>query len=230
MISEPILIIPVLNEGLTIEDVLVELHSYAPKLLKIVVDNGSQDKTVEIVEELIKDGAIKVVLLTEHKRGKGFAYLRALEEYPNAAFYGLLDGDLTYDVSLIDQLIGQIALPEVDMVISQRKFAEESFNLKLRLLLNKLLGITCNRLFKQKLDYLSGFRLMKPEIAKLYTNQHKGGFDLEIILTLMAIKHRKNIKEIQVVYKNRPIGSTSKISLIKDGFLILKIVIRNFFV
>ena len=226
--SEPILIIPALNEESTIVDVLVELHDHAPNLLKVVVDNGSQDKTAELVSKVIEDSAIRVILLTEHRKGKGFAYLKALESYPDASFYGLLDGDSTYDVSLINQFVEQISLPNVDMVIGQRKFLAGSLNFKLRLLLNNLLAFICNLLFKNKLDYLSGFRLMKPEVAKFYNNKHKGGFDLEIILTLMAIKHKKVIQQSPIFYANRPTGSTSKINLAKDGFLIVGVAIRNF--
>ena len=78
-------IIPALNEELSISRVIKEIPNMASKV--IVVNNGSTDHTVERAREA---GAHVVY---EGRRGYGYACLRGMEEAGDADVIIFLDGD-----------------------------------------------------------------------------------------------------------------------------------------
>ena len=53
-------------------------------------------------------------------------------------------------------------------------------------------------------------------------------FELETEMTLFALDKRYRIKEIPIVFRERPEGSESKINTFSDGFKVLKTIIKMF--
>ncbi len=87
---------------------------------------------------------------------------------------------------------------------------------------------TINTLFKADLtDILSGYRVMTRDFVKRMQILSKG-FEIETELTIMALNRGFRIVEIPVNLRSRPSGSNSKISIVRDGFKILREMLSLF--
>jgi glucosyl-3-phosphoglycerate synthase len=106
------IVIPVLNEGATIRQVIKTVKKTSRKIEIIVVDDNSTDNTVE---EAMKE---QVRVITSSQRGKGIS----MREGMMAAKHDIIayvDGDiLTYPDNIIDLLTGPIEKDEADFVKS----------------------------------------------------------------------------------------------------------------
>src|SRR3546814_19607867 len=52
------------------------------------------------------------------------------------------------------------------------------------------------------------------------------GFEIETELTVHALELRMPVREVVTAYKERPQGSLSKLSTFRDGFRILRAILR----
>ncbi|RFS22514.1 glycosyltransferase [Chitinophaga silvatica] len=106
------IVIPVLNEGATIRQVIRTVKKTSRRIEVIVVDDNSTDNTVE---EAMKE---QVRVITSSQRGKGIS----MREGMMAAKYDIVayvDGDiLTYPDNIIDLLTNPIENDEADFVKS----------------------------------------------------------------------------------------------------------------
>ncbi len=112
-------IIPALNEELSIGKVVEETLKVCPNI--IVVDDGSTDKTAEIIRS-----AYPSVLLLQHteRRGKGAAVRHALE-HTKTPFVAMQDADCEYPPCNL-ALLAEADM--CDMVVGQRTIAKSGVN------------------------------------------------------------------------------------------------------
>ncbi len=106
------------NEEETIEYVVRTCHKFNPKAEIMVVDDGSQDRTPEILASLESEIPIKVVKLEEN-RGKSFAMATGVEKAKHEIIL-FFDADVTgirekHFRQLLDPML--INPPEADMVV-----------------------------------------------------------------------------------------------------------------
>ena len=106
-------LVPCLNEELTVGCVLKKLKLYLPNAELFVVDNGSTDNTVDLAR---KSGAI---VLHQPLRGKGNA-LRLGFSKIDADIYLVIDGDDTYDPANSSQLVERMNAEEIDVLVGRR--------------------------------------------------------------------------------------------------------------
>ena len=77
---------------------------------------------------------------------------------------------------------------------------------------NRLVRDLVNKLFRANLrDIMSGYRVLNRRFVKSYPILVEG-FEIETDMTLHALDKRFRIVEIPVVYRDRPIGSLSKLN------------------
>ena len=76
-------------------------------------------------------------------------------------------------------------------------------------------------------DVMTGMRALSPLFAKAYPVMSPG-FELETELTIFALENRFRIHSCPVPYRDRPEGSTSKLSTYRDGFKVLKTIFRMY--
>jgi hypothetical protein len=73
-------------------------------------------------------------------------------------------------------------------------------------------------------DMLSGYRVLSRRFVKSFPAL-ASGFEIETELTIHALHLRMPVREVQTAYKERPLGSMSKLRSFRDGLRILKTIL-----
>jgi glycosyltransferase involved in cell wall biosynthesis len=215
-------LIPCYNEALTISKVISDFKRIVPKGRIYVFDNNSTDRTAEIAESA---GA---TVIKEKRQGKGFV-VQSMFSKVEADVYIIVDGDDTYDLSKLPEMISLVAKDEADIIVGNRleTYANKSFR-PLHTFGNKLVRYLINRLFRAQLkDIMSGFRVMNRSFVK-NINVMASGFEVETEMTIKALKYGYLINEMDTQYGERPEGSYSKLNTFRDGILVLKTIFMIF--
>lgn len=215
-------LIPCLNEEMTIGKVIEDVRCALPQAKIIVGDNGSTDRSAEIAR------AAGVSVIAENRRGKGHI-CQAMFQNVDADLYVMIDGDDTYPAEKIHDIIRPVLNGDADMSVGSRiaKGSESEFRL-LNLWGNKLCQCLINLFFRTRLtDILSGFRAMNRKVVQglpLFVP----GFEIEAELTIKALERGYRIAEVPVSLRNRPAGSSSKIRIVRDGVRIVGMILQLF--
>src|SRR3989344_5408800 len=110
-------IIPAYNEEETIQTCLASVQQLNyPRLSLIVVDDGSQDNTAEIVRAVQAKANIPFLFLQQPNKGKGAALNHALR-HTTTPFYATLDADSTVEPDLLTKLIPYFSSDDVASVL-----------------------------------------------------------------------------------------------------------------
>jgi glycosyltransferase involved in cell wall biosynthesis len=215
-------LIPALNEELTIATVIGDFHKQLPDADVVVINNNSTDQTVNIAK---KAGAR---ILYEKKPGKGNAVRKAFAEL-DADIYVMVDADDTYPANMVSKMIKAVNEEKIDMVIGTRL---ENFKKEEKKFLHNfgnnffvwLLNLVFHSHFK---DIFSGYRVFSREFVK-NTPLLSEGFEIESELTVQALERGYKVKEIPIEYRERPKGSHSKLRTFNDGWKILLAIFSIF--
>ena len=216
-------LIPCYNESKTIEKVIKDYKKELPKADIYVYDNNSTDETDKIAH---RAGAI---VRYEYHQGKGNV-IRSMFRDINADCYLMVDGDDTYPASNAKEMCDLVLDGKADMVIGDRLSSTYFIENKrpFHNLGNKLVRFLINKLFNNKVkDIMTGYRAFSYEFVKSFPILSKG-FEIETEMTIHAVDKNFKLVEIPVGYKDRPIGSTSKLNTYKDGFKVLKTIATLF--
>jgi len=148
----------------------------------------------------------------------------------DADAYLMLDGDDTYPAKAARALLAPILAGEAEMVVGDRlssTYHDENTR-PLHGFGNELVRTTINILFGARLtDIMSGYRAFSRLFVKTMPVM-SGGFEVETEMTLHALDKRLRLREIPIDYRDRPAGSTSKLSTLRDGFRVLRTIGRIF--
>ncbi len=207
-------LVPCHNEERTVAKVVADFRRALPESAVYVYDNASSDRTAELAR-----GAGAIVC-SEPLRGKGNVVRRMFADI-EADIYVLADGDDTYDAAAAPRLVQRLIENRLDMVNAARS-AEETAAYRLgHRFGNRLFSALVARLFGNRFaDILSGFRVLSRRFVKSFPSQVRG-FDIETEMTVHALEMRMPVDEVAAVYKQRPLGSTSKLSTVRDGIKIM---------
>lgn len=233
------ILIPVFNEEKTIATVLERVASLdLPNIEKeiIVIDDGSIDKTEELVNNFIKSSSVKIRFIKHKKNiGKGAAIKTGINN-SRGKYILIQDADLEYNPVFIPKLLDEIKNNKTEVVYGSRlnrfpHFTKEE-NHPLFLLHyfgNRLLSIIASILYGQWLtDIETGYKLFSRESIKDIDFKAKS-FDFEPEMTVKLIKKGYKIKEVPIKTKPRNYSEGKKLNTIKDGMSALKIILGNRF-
>jgi len=216
-------LIPCYNEEKTIKKVILDFKKELPNARIYVYDNNSIDKTSDIAK---KYGAI---VKHEYRQGKGNV-IRSMFKDIEADCYLIVDGDDTYSVKNAKEMCQYVVNNEADMVIGDRlsstyfKENKRKFHNFGNVLVRKLI----NFLFRSDIkDIMTGYRAFSHTFVKTFPVLSKG-FEIETEMTLHALDKNLLIKEIPIIYKDRPMGSFSKLNTYRDGYKVIKTIARLF--
>lgn len=207
-------LVPCYNEEAAIGKVVEDFRRALPGASIYVYDNNSRDRTVEVARQA---GA---VVRTEPLQGKGNVVRRMFADV-DADIYVLVDGDATYDADSAPKMVEALVNGPLDMVNGARVTEIEKAYRPGHRFGNWLLTSMVARIFGNRFkDMLSGYRVMSRRYVKSFPAL-AAGFETETELTVHALELRMPTAEIATPYKDRPAGSTSKLSTFRDGFRIL---------
>lgn len=209
-------VIPVYNEEHNIREILRRVQ--ATKLAKeiVVVDDGSQDGTREILKTLDGKGKIRVIL-HERNKGKGAAVVTGL----NAAKGDVLliqDADLEYDPRDYPALLQPIREGVADVVYGSRFLGSpHRVTMFWHLVANKLLTLMTNILYNTILtDMETGYKVFRRKVIE-DMNLRAKRFDFEPEFTAKALKRNYRIFEVPISFNPRDYSQGKKIKL-RDAF------------
>lgn len=222
--SNIVVLIPCYNEELTIKRVIKGFQIELPEAEIYVYDNNSKDKTAAIATE---SGAI---VRYEAKQGKGHVVHSMFQDI-DADIYILIDGDNTYPIKSIHDLIIPIVNKEADMVVGDRH-SSGFYKLENKRFLhnfgNSLVTWIINKFFNSNLhDILSGYRVFSKKFVK-NCPINSAGFEVETEITLHSLDKNLKIREIPIEYTEREEGSFSKLNTFSDGMRVLKTIFLLF--
>lgn len=216
-------ILPCYNEAGAIGKVVADFQAALPAATIHVFDNASTDGTADVARRL----GVRVHEVLH--RGKGNVVRRMFADV-EADVYVMTDGDATYDLSNIDAMVAAVLQRGCDMVVGAR-FDDGSNAQAYRpghRLGNRLLTGSVALLFGGRFtDMLSGHRVFSRRYVKSFPASAQG-FETETELTIHALELRMATLELPVAYTSRPEGTVSKLSTWRDGWRILKTIVKLF--
>lgn len=213
-------VVPCYNESITIERVVADFRDVLPEATIYVFDNGSEDDTANRARRAgARVGYVRL-------RGKGHVVRRLFADV-DADIYVLVDGDDTYSAASAPLLIDRLREGH-DMVVGVREATDATAYRAGHVFGNRLLTGFLGWLFGRPCrDILSGYRVFSRRFVKSFPAQ-SGGFEIETELTVHALELHMSIGEVPTPYKERPEGSVSKLSTWRDGFRIMRTMLKLF--
>src|SRR5512134_2419368 len=209
-------IIPVYNEVEHIRETVKRVQS--TRLVKeiIIVDDGSQDGTRSILQEL--DGKKKVrVILHERNRGKGAAVVTGLRAAKGDILL-IQDADLEYDPRDYPILLKPIEEGLADVVYGSR-FLGGSHRVTMfwHMVANRMLTFMTNILYNTILtDMETGYKVFRRKVIEGMTIKAKR-FNFEPEFTAKVLKRKYRIFEVAISFNPRDYSEGKKIKL-HDAF------------
>lgn len=213
------IIVPCFNEEATVTTVVKRFAKAAPTAAIFVVDNASTDNTAKNAKEA---GA---TVLTQTLPGKAHAIRHAFANI-DADIYVMVDGDDTYDADIVRLMVDNLISRQLDMVVGKRSNAPTAAYRFGHQIGNKVFNAFFRMMFGGNFqDIFSGYRVFSRRFVKSFPIQSRG-FEIETELSFHALSLRMQVVEIDTKYKERPVGSTSKLNTYVDGIRIVSTMIQ----
>jgi len=220
------IIIPAYNEEKSIKNVIKDIKKYAKRIKGkveiIVVDDGSNDSTLNIIKKMY---GIKIVRHMINK-GKG-ATLKTAFNNSKGKILLTIDSDCTYPADMIPDLIKTIKNEEVDIVIGSRFLGKTISMSRLNYFGNMFFSTLITILTgKGVTDASSGMRAFNKKLLS-QLNIKANGLEWEVEMTTKSLKKGLKIQEVPITYNERM--GKSKLKPFGDGFRFLITILRSRF-
>ncbi len=208
-------IIPCYNEEKTIEALLLRVSQVPVEKEIIVVNDGSSDRSPEILRELTERHNIKLI---NHPRnyGKGRAFKSGLKVATGEVVI-VQDADLEYDPQDFISILDKFKLDGANVVYGSRNLNEENRHSYFRYYLGGVL-ITkiANLLFSCRLtDEPTCYKAFKREVITQIDIEGEG-FEWEPEVTAKLLRAGYQIEEVPIKYYPRSFREGKKLSW-RDG-------------
>jgi glycosyltransferase involved in cell wall biosynthesis len=221
-------IIPVYNEVGNIEEILKRVKATQQAAEIIVVDDGSQDGTRDILKKL--DGREKVrVILHEKNQGKGAAVRTGMDAAAGEILL-IQDADLEYDPRDYPVLLRPLEEGIADVVYGSRFLGgPHRVAMYWHMVANKLLTFMTNILYNTILsDMETGYKVFRRKVVDGMKLRSKR-FDFEPEFTAKVLKRNYRIYEVPISFNPRDYSQGKKIKL-KDAFAAVWTLLKYRFV
>lgn len=219
-------VVPVYNEENTIAPILDVILEQRPVMEVIVVDDGSDDKTYEIVSQKAKTNSRIKLFKHDYNQGKGAA-LRTGFMNVSAPYVIIQDADLEYDPTEYYLLLKPALMNKADVVFGSRFLGYGAHRVLYywHSVGNQMLTMLSNMATNLNLtDMETCYKLFRKEVLdRIKIEENRFGFEPEI--TSKVSKLNVRIYEVPISYYGRTYDEGKKIGW-KDGvyafFCILK--------
>jgi len=211
------IVVPVYNEAGIITQVIADLKSESLDAEIIVVDDGSTDKTYDLVKT-------QGVRLIRHLHNKGYgAALKTGIRNAQADLVCIMDADGQHNAKDVARLLQQMQ-EGYDMVVGARN-AQSHFPF-FRRLGKSVLKIVANYLAERKIpDLNSGFRIFKKGVTLKFMHIFPNGFSFTTTQTLAFIKEGYEVGYLPITAGRRRRGR-STVKPLYDGAQTFLLIIR----
>ena len=218
-------VIPAYNEEDGIAEIVERVLKISPELKKVgvealellVVDDGSKDRTPDIVKQYPS------VRLIQHKINKNYGgALKTGFHHATGDLLAFLDADGTYPPEYFPQLCKAV-LDGADMCVGSRMAGEKNDSPKIRQVGNFMFAQLVSLIGATRVtDVASGQRVFRRDVLpKLYPLPD--GLNFTPAMSTRAIHENLNISEIAVPHSER-LGR-SKLGVLKDGVRFLRAIV-----
>lgn len=210
------IVVPVFNEEKTIKEILRRIQRVKLSKEVIVVDDGSQDRSKEIIK---KEKGLIFIDLTKNC-GKGFALKKGVEKAQGDIVL-IQDADLEYDPKEYEKLIGPIIKGKAEVVYGSRLGDGREGMFFFQTVANRFLTFLTNLLYGSSIsDMETGYKVFKRKVIQ-GIDWRARRFDFEPEITAKTLKKGFKIYEVPITYKSRKYQEGKKITWI-DGLIALK--------
>ncbi len=222
------IIIPLYNEGESIEQVIADIRKHLPENSYdyeiVVVNDGSTDNSQEVLNKIDN---IKIIKSPENK-GYGASIKKGISQ-SEREYIAIIDADGTYPVKAMPELIKYAK--DYDMVSGLRR----GKNLDQRWLYSQRIG---KMILKKLAGYVTkteipdincGLRIFRKDIAQQFWGLYPDGFSFTTTSLVAFISNGYQIKFIPIEYHKRIGKSTLKPMRSFTAFVNLILKISLFF-
>ena len=221
------IIIPVFNEEKTILAVLDSLRKNVPDAYEfIVVDDGSKDRTAELVEALASEEPKLRLIRQSPNKGKTEA-LKTGFAASTGDIVIVQDADLEYDPAEISNVIDPICRDLADVVYGSRFLVRRATRILYyrHYLANKFLTSLSNLFTDYNFsDVETCYKAFRGEIIRNMTiTSHGFGFEIEVTAKVAKLKCR--VYEVPISYYGRTYQDGKKIKT-QDGLYALYCIFK----
>lgn len=244
-------LLPCYNEELNISKIIKKIYNFYKtkhyKVTIVFVDDGSNDRSYEIIKNLKKDTKKIKINILKHKKNRGlgvalktgFMHIFQYANFNDAIIS--MDTDNSHTIDLSFTMIKKVFYQKIDVVIASRY--QKKSRVKGLNIFRKTLSYLAAFLFKifypieNVKDYTSGFRAYKVGSLRNIVKKNKKffseiGFSVTADILLKLYKFKKKIKfyEVPIDLRYDLKQGNSKMKVARTIYLSLKILfIRKFF-
>ncbi len=205
------IVMPAYNEKANLVLVVPKLLEKCKKMgwKLILVNDGSDDGTLEVMEKLAEDDVFTIVS-NKINRGYGAAIKTGIE-ICSTEYLITVDADGQHRIKDIEKLYNKMLETDADLIVGSRKGNENSGNFKklgkwfIRMLAKALMPVPIH-------DLNSGMKIYRTSLAKQYIGLTPDTMAFSEIITLIFISYRHYVIEEPIVVEER-ISGKSKIRL-----------------
>jgi dolichol-phosphate mannosyltransferase len=223
------IIIPCYNEKNTLESCVDRVLSIQDETLEleiIVVDDCSNDNSLEVARRLVERIPGLVLLTHKVNKGKGAA-LRTGIARATGDFVAIQDADLEYDPKDLKRLLIPLRNGDADVVLGSRFLSSDAHRVLYfwHSVGNRFLTTLSNMLTDLNLtDMETCYKVFRREIIQnIEIEENRFGFEPEVVAKIA--QRRLRIYEMGISYHGRTYAEGKKISM-KDGWRTLYCVLK----
>lgn len=197
---------PAFNEEVNIKIVVKQALDLAPKVSQkfeiLVIDDGSVDKTADVVSAMAKQH--KQIRLVQHKVNMGYGNALKTGLYNSKYdFITYMDADNQFDFSELNKLLEKI--DEADIVVGYRIKRADNF---VRRLNGRMWNMMVSMLLSLNIkDIDCGFKLIKRQVIDTISPLESTGATISAELLVKAQKKGFKIAQVGLVHKERKFGA-----------------------
>lgn len=221
------IVIPAFNEEEAIGSVIENVRNARPSLVSqggvedveiLVVDDGSRDRTAEVVQ------TYRDVRLVQHPENRGYgAALMTGFRSAGGDVLSFLDGDGTCDAADFVPMVRM--LDRADFVFGVRLSGPNGMPLVRRIGNRFYAGLTRLLSGRAVTDVATGMRLFRRSVLDRFPPMPEGMAFSPAMSCHALLQREVRVAEHPITYRER-VGR-SKLSVVKDGFRFLKIILES---